>query len=679
MKPPAPSQEEIFCNALEIEDPIQRSEYLSQTCDSESRRAIEDMLRDYERANTVFDGCSKTLTWTADMEKEAIDTTSGDAYIGSIIGNYHISHFLGKGGSSFVYEAQQEIPVKRAVALKILRPGLDSRKVIDRFNAERQTLAIMEHPNIASVLDAGTTEKGHPYFVMERVRGSRINDFCNRKTNTLAERLHLLINVCGAVQHAHQKGIIHLDLKPSNILVSQIDETPLAKVIDFGIAQALGKEASRTGDKPEPQLAGTPRYMSPEQSSGQHPSDTRSDVFSLGIILDELSSDWLESTLQQKENKSYSLPCDLSLIIQKATAAAPDKRYQTVRDLAKDLESFLEKKPVDAHPPSTLYSISKLLARHRLTSAAIALAAVAVLAGLTASTILLFRARAAEQQESVLRLAAEEREHVTRTANLIMQGKLPEADQEIQRLAGPLTQTSVEASFVFWELGIWHGLKKDWQTASDRLLALVRVNQFDETDQSDNATRNYLPLGPTLIEAGRIEEYWKVHYELIESKGSSQNPIAAEQLLKGGLLLPGDQAWLSQLSPLASVMENSLASSPNEPADWLEAWRCAVLGLWYYRSGNFESAIDWCQLGADFDDEQFSRIAYCQTIMAMANHRLGNHSQAFSHLDSARHRVEGTLAGPLEYHMQGFWHDWVAAGILLREAEQLLSTSASAQ
>lgn len=656
-------REEIFYRALEIEDPRERQQLLEQDCDPETRQAVEDMLLDHARANSLFDTCSSSIEWTVEMEKEAIDATSGDSYLGAAVGNYQISNFLGKGATSFVYEAQQETPVKRVVALKILRPGLDSKKVIDRFNAERQTLAIMEHPNIASVLDAGTTEKGHPYFVMERVRGARINDFCNRKSNTLAERIRLIASVCGAVQHAHQKGIIHLDLKPSNILVSEFDDTPLPKVIDFGIAQALGNQASENGIEANPQLAGTPRYMSPEQASGKYPSDIRSDVFSLGIILAELARDCLPS--------QTSLPSDLSLVIRKATDPEPEKRYQTVRDFAKDLKRFLENKPVDAHPPSSLYWTRKLLARNRLASTAIGLAILAILSGLTISTILLFRARAAEQKESELRIAAEERERVTRTANLIMQGKLSEADREIEQLAGPLTQTSVEAAFVFWELGIWNSLRKDWQTASDRLLALVRVNQFDEKDQSDNATRNYLPLGPTLVEADRIDEFWSVHQDLIRRKGGSKNPIAAEQLLKGGLLLPGDEGWLSQLAPLASVVETSLAPRPYKPGDWLEAWRCAVLGLWHYRSGNFDQAIEWSQLGLEFEDEQFSRIAYCQTIMAMSHHRLGHPSESRALFDAAKHRITGTLAGPLEYHMQGFWHDWVAAGVLLKEAEQL--------
>ncbi|MDQ8203493.1 serine/threonine-protein kinase [Pelagicoccus sp. SDUM812003] len=671
---PSDREEEVFCNALEIADPAQRKAYLDQHCDPTLRETVESMLADFERADTVFEECGKSLTWTPQMEKEAVDATTGDAFIGRTVGYYHITHFLGKGGSGFVYEANQEAPVKRTVALKILRPGRDSQKVIARFEAERQTLAMMEHHNIASVIDAGTTEQGHPYFVMERVRGTRITDFCQETNASLEERLRLLISVCAAIQHAHQKGIIHLDLKPSNILISQIEERPIPKVIDFGIAQAIAEQCLSDGDETQISLAGTPKYMSPEQSSGEFTSDTRSDIFSLGVILDDLAGDWENSKTAGDRAKSARIPRDLEMIVQKATAKKPEDRYHTVRGLAKDLEYFLEDRPIEAHPPSTLYRARKLLARNRLTSGAIALAIVAMLIGLTTSTVLLFRAKAAERKESELRIAAEERERVTKSANFIMQGKLAEADQEIEQLAGPLTQTSVEASFVFWELGIWNGLRKNWETASERLLALARVNRFDESDQSDNATRNYLPIGPTLIKAGRNDEYWDFHYDLIKRKGSSENPIAAEQMLKGGLLLPGDEAWLSQMESLATVVEDSLAANNYQAKDWLEAWRCAVLGLWHYRKGEFAKSIVWCDRGASFEDEQISRQAYCQTIKAMALYKLGQLPEALTQFQDAQHRIESTLAGPLEYHMQGFWHDWIAAGILLQEAEQTLSS-----
>ncbi|MDQ8186539.1 serine/threonine-protein kinase [Pelagicoccus sp. SDUM812002] len=677
MKLPSEKEEEVFCNALEIEAPLQREIYLSQTCTPEMRETVEAMLRDFEKANTVFDECSKSFTWTEEMEREAIDATSGDYYIGSTIGNYHITRFLGKGGSSFVYEAQQEVPVRRTVALKILRPGLDSHKVIDRFNAERQTLAIMQHPNIASVFDAGTTDRGHPFFVMERVEGTRITDFCNDNLDTLEDRIKLVISVCGAIQHAHQKRVIHLDLKPSNVLVSQIEESAVPKVIDFGIAQAFADQSDPQADRQSPQLAGTPQYMSPEQTAGRNLSDTRSDIFSLGTILKELTRDYLTAASPTRLSNIDAPRSDLNLIILKATAHNPEDRYHTALGLAKDLENFLQGRPVEAHPPSNLYRFRKLLGRNRLTSGALALATVAILGGLTTSTILLFRAQAAEQQELVLRLAAEERELVTKTANLIMQGKLSEADDEISKLAGPLTQTSVEASFVFWELGIWNGMRKGWNTASERFLALARVNRFDETDQSDKATQKYLPIGPTLIEAGKIDQYWKFHQDLIERKGHSDNPIAAEQLLKGGLLLPADKEWLSKLGSLAAVAEDSLAPNDFDPSDWLQAWRCAILGLWYYRNEDYETSIIWSDRAIGFQDEQFCRRYYCETIKAMAFHHLGYEKLAMSELDAARRTIEATLAGPLEYHMQGFWHDWVAAGILLREAQQLLSGAES--
>jgi len=206
---------------------------------------------------------------------------------GDTIGRYKLREKVGEGGWGAVYVAEQEEPVRRRVALKVIKPGMDSRQVIARFEAERQALAMMDHPNIARVLDAGTTDTGRPYFVMELVRGIRITDYCDQNKLPMRERLDLFIQVCHAVQHAHQKGIIHRDLKPSNILVTLHDGVPVPKVIDFGIAKAIeGRLTDLTIYTELHQFIGTPAYMSPEQAemSGLD-IDTRSDIYSLGVLL----------------------------------------------------------------------------------------------------------------------------------------------------------------------------------------------------------------------------------------------------------------------------------------------------------------------------------------------------------------------------------------------------------
>ncbi len=278
--------EDIFCEALEIKAPGPRDLFLQQVCHDKPwlRRSVDAMLADHDQATRLFQKVAADLTLgeAAEDAPEAGD----DCDLGTVIGPYRLVMRLGEGGGGVVYEAQQDTPVRRKVALKILRPGLDNRRVMKRFQAERQALELMEHPNIARVLDAGITSDGRPYFVMELVQGIKFTAYCRQNGLTLSERLQLLQQVCAAVQHAHQKGIIHCDLKPSNILVTQVEGVAIPKVIDFGIAKATAGTPSEWTHHGCP--VGTPAYMSPEQLCGSKDIDTRSDVYSLGVIMYEL-------------------------------------------------------------------------------------------------------------------------------------------------------------------------------------------------------------------------------------------------------------------------------------------------------------------------------------------------------------------------------------------------------
>ena len=327
----------------------------------------------------------------------------------SHIGPYKRLQKIGEGGMGVVYMAEQETPIRRQVALKIIKPGLDSDQVIARFEAERQALALMDHPGIAKVLDAGTTDTGRHYFVMELVHGIPITDYCDRTQLTLAERLELFICVCQAIQHAHQKGIIHRDIKPSNVLVTLHDGRPVTKVIDFGLAKAIDQRLTeRTLFTQFGEVIGTLEYMSPEQAEmGSLDIDTRSDIYSLGVVLYELltgstplgatgcgrrpmrrscggsarrrrpkpssrlseSAAALATIAAQRETEPARLAKlvrgELDWIVMRAVEKDRTRRYETAGGLARDVERFLRHEPVEAGPPSARYRMSKFARRHR--------------------------------------------------------------------------------------------------------------------------------------------------------------------------------------------------------------------------------------------------------------------------------------------------------------------------
>ncbi len=285
MSNPSPL-EEIFFGALEKRSAAERSSYLAEACagDADLRRRVEKMLAAQSEGRSFLESPA-AAELIASFDQQAI--TEGP---GAVIGPYKLLEQIGEGGFGVVFMAEQTQPVRRKVALKVLKPGMDTRQVVARFEAERQALAIMDHPNIAKVFDGGATPTGRPYFVMELVKGVPITEFCDQNQLTPRQRLELFVPVCQAVQHAHQKGIIHRDLKPSNVLVVMHDTTPVPKVIDFGVAKALGQELTeKTLFTGFAQMIGTPLYMSPEQA-GQSglDIDTRSDIYSLGVLLYEL-------------------------------------------------------------------------------------------------------------------------------------------------------------------------------------------------------------------------------------------------------------------------------------------------------------------------------------------------------------------------------------------------------
>ncbi len=425
--------QEIFEHAIGLER-AQREGYLASACSTDAalRAEVEALLR-------AHDGAAKFLASpTAGSFADAITTADSPAAAATVvsplregpgtrIGPYKILQLIGEGGFGSVFMAEQEKPVSRRVALKIIKLGMDTRQVVARFEQERQALAMMDHPNIAKVLDAGATETGRPFFVMELVKGDPIVDYCDKNNLSIDERLELFAQVCNAVQHAHTKGIIHRDLKPSNILVSTQDGRPHTKVIDFGIAKATAsKLTEKTLFTEHKALIGTPEYMSPEQAEGNLDIDTRTDVYSLGVLLYELltgttpftgkelrsaafgelqriireveppkpstrlssNTDTIASVAAKRHTEPKRLGTiirgELDWIVMKALEKDRQRRYETANGLAMDVRRYLSGEAVMAAPPSTSYRFKKFVKRNRVMVSAGSAVAAALLLGVAA-------------------------------------------------------------------------------------------------------------------------------------------------------------------------------------------------------------------------------------------------------------------------------------------------------
>jgi eukaryotic-like serine/threonine-protein kinase len=525
------------------------------------------------------------------------------------IGRYRILRRLGRGGMGEVFEAEQTEPVHRKVALKLIKGGMDTQEVLARFDSERQALALMNHLNVARMLDGGATEQGRPYFVMEYIQGVPITEYCDAHELSTSERLELFVQVCDGIQHAHQKGIVHRDIKPSNVLVTAEDQKVIPKIIDFGLAKALGQsDADMTQFTHIGQVIGTPTYMSPEQVSGSD-IDTRTDVYSLGVLLYQLlvgtvpfdlkvtpqegwdafrkkireqepirpsvrSSSLGDSSPETAKKRridpaswSRELRGDLDWITLRALEKDRTGRYQSPSELAADITRHLNHEPVLASPPSTVYRVRKFVRRHRIGVAAAAIVAMALIAGITGTTVGLIRATRAERK------AVEEAENTRQLSDFLLglfrvsdpseaRGNsitareiLDKGAQKIERELGGRPVIKAEMMRTMGEVYISLGLYGQAQPLLEKSLVIARTAGSDNLGVQSNTL---LQLAAFYIGQGKNHEALPLAQEglqLRERVLGPEHPEVARGLLIVGIIYRNT----GKLAEAKGFLERSLA------------------------------------------------------------------------------------------------------------------------
>jgi tetratricopeptide (TPR) repeat protein len=621
--------------------------------------------------------------------------------------------------------AEQEEPVRRRVALKVIKLGMDTKSFIARFEAERQALALMDHPNIAKVLDAGATATGRPFFVMELVRGIRISDYCDQNKLSTEERLKLFMQVCQAIQHAHQKGIIHRDIKPSNILVTMHDGVPVPKVIDFGIAKATqGRLTDQTLFTAYEQFIGTPAHMSPEQMemSGLD-VDTRSDIYALGVLLYELLTgqtpfdtkvllagglDKLRQTIRDEEPVRPStrlrtmvdealnatarhrhteapklihlIRGDLDWIVMKTLEKDRTRRYETANGLALDIQRYLNNEPVVARPPSGVYKFRKLVQRNRVVVAAACMVLLSLVSGLGLSLYLFVqerdarkRAVAAEREQARLRVQAEKALELE--LRLRASAQMSEQLTAASTLVGQGKLDAAEkllyesplhpaAAPMLHSIGLAHARKGEWQAAItnfNQMIALVPTDQMP-----------YFYLGPLLAQVGNIEAYNKNCNQITKLFATNQLPGIAERVAKSCFILPPPPELLAELGRMSAVV---LTAAPKQRGAFMVLF---TLGLSEYREGHFNNAEEWLQKAASQPGEDLRRVESL-LLLAMTQQKLGETDLAKSTLARGLHLADTSVPKPQIRDFGLNWQDVIMSRLLMKEAKEVIPNSTRAE
>jgi serine/threonine protein kinase len=704
-------EQALFAAALECPDPAHREAFLENACagDPSLKSRIQALLDANTRAEGFFDFVPPSPR--PDPPDPTVRREPVSDQDQAHIGPYRIIRRLGEGGCGVVYLAEQEAPVRRFVALKIVRLGMDTERIISRFLRERQALAMMSHPCIARIYDAGATDSGRPYFAMELVEGERITTYCETRRLTIQQRLELFIQVCLAVQHAHQKGVLHRDLKPSNILVTGEDDSAIPKVIDFGIAKTIDPYGETAADDTHAaeQFIGTPAYMSPEQAAEGRPDvDTRADIYGLGAVLYELLAgrppfdsddlmkkgvDGMRRTLRDVEPPSPSaflraLPAnelaslaerrqctpaaliatlrhDLDWVVMRALEKDRGRRYATAQGLASDLRHYLDHEPVTARPPGALYRLGKLTRRNRTAVFSGTAVFIALLAGFGVSTRLYFRERAALREKTRLLELAEDAERISQAVFLSRDNRMEDANAILAQLRNPPDHPSFEGLTAYRVVGEWLALRQRWAEAAARFAVVERVGELDSWK---SVTLDHQAYGVALLMSGDVNGYETFRRSHADRFANVTNGDAVARVLKTCLLRPIDSIERRRLEPLAQRAEDWFASLPPKVD---RGWATIPVALWKYRIGDVNDALQL--LHACRRDSHDSLGTNLRVLLGMCARQQGDHARAESLLTIARADIAAQFSSdPVQWtNREDFWYDWGFARLLLEEADSL--------
>lgn len=720
-------QEALLEALMGLDDDADRREMLGLLRDGDPDRSerLAEMLSLRSSAERFFREAEEARTRLAMaagselLEEAPVRADGPSEEAGTEIGRYRLLERIGEGGWGIVYLAEQRQPVRRRVALKIVRPGMDTEQVIARFEIERQALAMMDHPNIARVFDAGTTDKGRPYFVMEWVKGLRVTDYCDTNRLGLRQRVDLFLEICKGIQHAHQKGVIHRDIKPSNILVTAEHGVAAPKVIDFGVAKAFeGPPADDAALTVNDQMLGTPAYMSPEQADQRvRDIDTRTDVHGLGVLLYELLAGrtpfdpeelaaagvtGMRRILMERESPPPSaafhamdaeareriaaarqsepaallamLRGDLDLVVLKALEKDRRERYETVNAFMMDLQRCLAHEPVLARPRSRAYLFGKFVRRNRFAVGATGAIVVSLALGLGTASAFYLRERSAREEQSRLRRMAEaahagerqrlseskEWENFAKVSMLLSEGKTAEADAQLRETPLESIQLSSQSAEVVRSLGNWNALRGRWHQAAECFMMLAK-SDGKLPDEGMVSALDLLTTAPTLIESGRMEDYVRFQEWAVARFGDAPDLLSVERVLHTTLLAPAEPRFLRTLAPLVKRLEGSEFDPKRLEGAWpreAATWRALALAMLAYRLGEPARAQSWLVRAESFGVDRDYVRATIEPMTALIAWQAGDRAAAHAALKQSEQRLARAFDPelPAAYEPFGRYH-----------------------